>query len=309
MTNHQLTAHVLRHAPGEGFHETPVPGLRLYRQNHPTTEPMPVVYDPSICIITQGVKVLHLGHRRLAYDPGTYLLNALTLPVEAEIPEASPESPFLGFLIRFDSILVGKLLAEIDEHTLWPEKPPIEAISPCELDEGLLHSLGRLLHYLDDPLDRRILGEPLVREILYLALRGPKGYVLREQALRGGRSQQVARVVHFLERNFRQPLDVESIARQAAMSPSAFHQHFKQLTALSPIQYLKRLRLHEARALLLSGSGAADAGYEVGYNSPSQFSREFRRLFGVTPTQIREASRKSPLLRHSSVSLGPTPSP
>ena len=289
MSNPKLIEQLLHHTPDQGFNETTIPQLRLYRRIHPTTEPMPAIYEPSICVIIQGSKRLLMGDRAVTYDPWNYLVNALTLPLHAEMPEASPDKPFLGFLIRFDPVDVGTLLAEIDNQVQWPLDPPPQAISPCPLDEALAHTMNRLVGCLDDTLDRRILASGLIREILYRVLRGPKGWILREQALRGGKANQVARAVAYLEENFRENLDVESIARQAAMSPSALHQHFKQMTALSPMQYVQRLRLHQARALLLSGRAAAEAGFEVGYNSPSQFSREFRRLFGVPPSRVKEA--------------------
>lgn len=299
MVRVEVIAQVLRHASDEGFTETPVPGLRVFRQSVPTVRPMPTIYDPSICVITQGTKRLRVGDRAITYDPWNYLISAFTLPVEAEIPEATPEEPFLGFVIRFDPVLVAKLLAEIDDLMEWPKNPPREVIGACPMTEDLLRTLTRLLGCIDDATDRRVLAAGLIRETLYQVLRGPRGWVLREQALRGGSTRQVGRAVAFLEQRFREPLDVETIARNAAMSPSALHQHFKQLTGLSPIQYVQRLRLHEARALLLGGRTAAEAGFEVGYKSPSQFSREFRRLFGVPPSQLR--SVKAGPLRQAAV--------
>ena len=132
-----------------------------------------------------------------------------------------------------------------------------------------------------------MLGPTLIREILYEVLRGPNGHVLRNSLLREGSTNRVAQAVTFVEKNYQEPLDVETLARQAGMSTSALHHHFKQATALSPMQYVKKIRLHQARALLLSGRAAAEAAFEVGYNSPSQFSREFRRLFGVSPKEMR----------------------
>lgn len=295
MTRVDLISQVMRHTPGEGFSETFVPGLRLYRQSEPTPQPMPVVYDPSICVIVHGTKRLRVGDRAITYDPWNYLISAFTLPVESEVPEATPEEPFLGFVLRFDPVLVGKLLAEIDDLVEWPRDPPRQAISACPMSDTLARAMSRLLGCIDDPTDRKVLARALIREVLYEVLRGPRGWVLREQSLRGGNTHRVARVVAFLEQHFREPLDVETIARHAAMSPSALHQHFKQLTGLSPIQYVQRLRLHEARALLIGGRAAAEAGFEVGYKSPSQFSREFRRLFGIPPGRLRAAGADTPL--------------
>ena len=294
MTRVDLAEQVMRHTPVEGLTETPVPELSLYRQSEPTAKAIPAIYDPSICVIVQGTKRLWVGDRAITYDPWNYLISALTLPVEAEVPEATPEEPFLGFVIRFDPVLVGKLLAEIDDLIAWPKDPPRHAISACPMTDALARAMIRLLGCIEDPTDRKVLAEALIREILYEVLRGPRGWVLREQALRGGNTHRVARAVTFLEQHFREPVDVEAIARHVAMSPSALYQHFKQLTGLSPIQYVQRLRLHEARALLIGGRAAAEAGFEVGYNSPSQFSREFRRLFGMPPGQLRSAGVDAP---------------
>ena len=285
----ELAEQLARLTPTEGFTESPVPGLRLYRQNRPTTEPLPVIYDPSICVIAQGSKDLAFGERTITYDPWHYVVNPLTLPTEATIAEATPERPFLGFLVRFDPVDLGKLLAEIDEHLEWPSAPSCQAIDACAMDRAMVAALHRLIGSLDDPADRRVLAPALMREVLYTVLRGPLGHILREQATRGGSAHRVGRAVAFLERHFHEPLDIETIADKAAMSPSALHHHFKRLTALSPMQYVQRLRLHRARSLLLGGRAAAEAGFEVGYNSPSQFSREFRRLFGHPPSRLRQS--------------------
>lgn len=289
MSTLSLVTELLRHAPKEGFHDTSIPGLRLYRQELPAVEPIAVFYEPSICVIAQGSKRLFFGERTITYDPGNFLVSALSLPLRAVVPQASPERPFLGFIIRFDPVQVATLLAEIDSRTSWPEEEIPQVIEACPLNEALTRALSRLIRCLDDELDRQVLAGGLIREVLYEVLRGPKGHVLRALALRGGRTSQVARAVAFVEANFRQALDIGMIARRAAMSPSALHQHFKKLTALSPMQYVQQLRLHEARALLLSGLGVAEAGSVVGYNSPSQFSREFKRLFGVPPSQVPAA--------------------
>ena len=289
MERESIIERLKRHTPQEGFNETAIDGLRLYRQDQPATEPFPVIYEPSICIIVQGSKRLVFGRRSILYDEGNFLVNALTLPLHAEMSEASPEKPFLGFLMRFDPLQVSTLVTELDGLVDWPESPMPEIISACPLSEGISRANQRLIACLDDAMDRRILSAGLIREILYEVLRGPKGRILYEQALRGGKAHQIARAVAYIEKHFHQSLDVSTIAKQAAMSPSVLHQHFKRLTALTPMQYVQHLRLHQARTLLLAGHGAAQAGFEVGYNSPSQFSREFRRLFGVPPSRVRVA--------------------
>ncbi|MEL7059529.1 MAG: AraC family transcriptional regulator [Acidobacteriota bacterium] len=287
MHRFELIEDVARLAPQEGLTESAVPGLWFYRQSQATTEPLPVIYDPSICVIARGQKTLRVGNRTIRYDPWHYLVNALTLPVEATIEEASEERPFLGFLIRFDAVELGKLLAEVDDHLEWPSDPCVGTMDAGPLEEPLLAALHRLFHSLDHPADRRALAPSLMREALYAVLRGPLGPILREQVSRGSAAHRIGRAVAFLEQHFHEPLDIETIAETAAMSSSTLHHHFKRLTSLSPIQYVQRLRLHRARALLLSGWAAAEAGFEVGYRSPSQFSREFRRLFGHPPSRLR----------------------
>lgn len=289
MVKLNLVDQVARHTPLQGFNETSIPGLRLYRREEPTAEPLPIVYQPSVCVIVQGTKTLQFGDEAIPYGPRHFLVSALTLPTYAHIPKASSEEPFLGFVIEFEPVQVGTLLAEVDDLIEWPQAPESRAISACPTGETLHRAMERLVGCLDDPIDRQVLAEGVIREILYEVLRGPRGYVLRQHALRGGKEHQVARALAYVKQNFRQTLDVQTLAQQAAMSPSALHQHFKRLTALSPMQYVQQLRLHQAKALLLSGHAATEAGYEVGYNSPSQFSREFRRLFGVPPSQVRDS--------------------
>lgn len=289
MQNRHLVESISRHILDDGYQETPVEGLGLFRQSEPTAQRTAVLYEPSICVVAQGMKYAHIGQRTVTYDPASYLLSTLTLPVEMEIPDASPEAPFLGLVLCFDPMLVSTLLAEMDDFVEWPSATPEagEAIASTPLTEDLARAIARLVDCIDDPLDAKVLGPNLVREILYEALRGPQGHLLRDRVLRDSHANRVARVVTYLEEHFNESLDIDSIAQHAGMSASALHHHFKQVTALSPMQFVKRLRLHQARALLISGRASSEAAFEVGYNSASQFSREFRRLFGVPPSQLR----------------------
>lgn len=274
-------------ADGTGVTKTTWPGLDVVR----VTEPMvrtPVVYSPCLCVVAQGGKFAYLGDRTYEYNPHSYLLCSLPLPIESEIREASVDRPLLALVLRFDPALVGKLLVEMDELVTWPSDPtPRPAVAPCEMTPNVHRAIVRLLEAVRDPLEQRMLGPGLEREFLFEVLRGPNGNLLRDFVLRDGSAHRVARAVTFLEKNYREPLDVAAIAKRAGMSASSLHEHFKRATSLSPIQFVKRMRLHEARALLMSGRGASEAAFDVGYSSPSQFSREFRRMFGQAPSQIQ----------------------
>lgn len=274
-----------RHAPTEGVNETGVDGLVLARMTQPMAR-RPVVYGPSVCVVAQGEKHAHLGSRRIVYDANRYLVCSLTLPVDSEIPRASPEDPFLGIVLKIDTQLVGKLLLEMEDHVEWGESDVEGSIMSGSLHDDLGLTVQRLIETLDDPLDKKVLAPSLIRETIYGVLRGPLGFILRDCVLRDSSAARVAKIVRFLEDNFEQPLDVEQVARHANMSASALHHHFKRATSMSPMQFVKKLRLHRARTMLLAGTSAGEAAYAVGYGSPSQFSREFRRMFGVPPTGV-----------------------
>ncbi len=285
-THPDLASLIARHTRVEGPTDTDVPGLVLMRA-HGSMKRRPVVYETSLCVVAQGSKCAHLGGRTFVYDPMHYLMCALTLPVESEIRTASAERPFLGLVLRFDPALVGQLLLEMDEFVAWSDAPPREAIVSGRMNAHLVRAMTRLVGCLDDPMEQNVLAPALTREILFEVLRGPHGHVLRSRVLRDGSAHRVARVVSFLEEHYAEPVDVAAMAKQAGMSQSALHHHFKEATTLSPMQFVKKMRLHKARTLILSGQGAAEAAFAVGYNSPSQFSREFRRLFGTPPSHVR----------------------
>ena len=276
-------------APAPGVIETEWPGLVVFRLVAPMAR-TPVVYSPCLCIVAQGEKYAYLGEQTYQYDPESYLLCSLPLPIESEIKSASPEVPLLGLVLRFDPSVIGKILIEMDEYVDWQESSSQSAIAPCQMSPGVHRAISRLLEAAASPMERRILGPGLQRELFFEILRGENGNLLRELVLRDSSAHRISRVVGFLEKRYREDLDVKSIAKQAGMSPSALHDHFKRTTNLSPMQFVKRMRLHEARALLISGRGASEAAFEVGYSSASQFSREFRRMFGHSPSQVRAAS-------------------
>jgi len=277
---------IARRAPEAGMSGTCLPDFYLARRTSPMP-PRPVLYEPSICVVAAGRKEARLGGRTLVYDETRYLLCTLTLPIESTVPEASEEAPFLGVVLRIDPAMVGQLLVEMDPFMRWPERAP-EGGAMCSVvvDPGFGRLASRLVRASDNPMDARILGPALLRELYYRVLCGPNGHVLRDCVLRDGHVSRVARAVRFIEQRFAEPLSVDRIAHEAGMSASALHEHFKQATSLSPMQFVKKLRLHHAHTLLLGGAGSGEVAFEVGYNSPSQFSREFKRLFGVSPSAV-----------------------
>jgi AraC-like DNA-binding protein len=242
------------------------------------------VYVPCLCIILQGAKEIIVGGETYRYDAARSLIVTVDLPAFTRVVEASPERPCLAIGVSFDLAVVGELLA--DGMAAPPPGPSALGLVLTRVEPPLLDAVSRLVALLDTPGDIAALAPLVLREITYRVLRGPQGIRLRQVASAGAPAQRIARAVGWLKQHFAQPLGVESLARRVGLRPSAFHQHFKGVTGLSPIQYQKRLRLQEARRLMLGeGLDAAEAGYRVGYESPSQFSREYRRLFGAPPRQ------------------------
>jgi AraC-like DNA-binding protein len=275
----------------DGTGTTPWPGLSCFR-TAATALPNPTVYTPSLCIVGQGAKEVALGGRTLRYDPFHYLVIGAHMPLRSRVIEASEQSPFLSLRLDIDTTAVHELLLEMDESAGevavdWEGKPPLQT-SP--LDARLLDAVVRLLTAVDDPLDRKVLAPAAIREIVYLALRRDQGGLIRLAARRDGRSSGVARALHFIRGHLDERIDVPTIAREAGMSTSSLHHSFKSATTLTPIQYLKRMRLHRARQLMVDeGCLAGEAAFRVGYESPSQFSRDFKHLFGSPPRRYVES--------------------
>ncbi len=279
-----------KYALDEGVTETAWPGLVVGRSDKPVPR-FPLLYSPSLCIVAQGRKHVYLADDHISYDPLHYLVVTLPMPLEAEIVEASAKKPFLSLALEIDVSMVGKLLLEMAEEEVQPETMinPTQAIYASPMTDDLLEAVVRLLRALEAPVDRRILGPGAVKEILYHILRGEQGSFLRALALRDNGSHRIARIIRFLQNNYNQSLDISSIARFAGMGNSTLHHAFEKIVGQSPIQYLKKIRLHQARLMIVSnGLGASEAAYNVGYNNPSQFSREFKRQFGLPPSRAAE---------------------
>jgi AraC-like DNA-binding protein len=278
-----LASAVERQAAVKGGYETAVPALRLSRFSAPS-DLVALVYEPSLCVVAQGAKEVLLADETYRLDPAQSLLVSVDLPVAARVVEASPGRPYLAVRIALDPAVVGELLA--DGMTAPPLGSPARGLAVTPVEPPLLDAVTRLVALLDSPQDVVPLAPLVLREITYRVLTGPQGLRLRQIASAGAPAHRIALALRWLKEHFANPLRIESLAKRVRMSPSAFHLHFKSVTAMSPLQYQKRLRLQEARRLMLGeGLDAAEAAFRVGYESPSQFSREYRRMFGAPPRQ------------------------
>lgn len=259
-----------------------VPGLSLFKREE-VTEPMSGMYEPSICLVAQGAKRVQLGDDTLVYDAHHFLITSVHLPTVVQIIEASPEKPYLGLRLMLD-------LREVSQLMLDSSLPPPRAqrssrgMAVGEVTLPLINAFQRLVDLIAEEKDIPILAPVIQREIIYRLLVGDQGARLRQIASTGSQSHQIARAIDWLKGNFTRQLRIDHLATQVNMSASTFHHHFRSLTAMSPLQFQKMLRLNEARRLMLSERlDATTAAFEVGYESPSQFSREYSRLFGAPP--------------------------
>lgn len=274
----------LSEGDGDGSHPTAIAGLSLHRAAAPTALAS-VLYEPTLCVVAQGRKRVILGDEVYAYDPAHFLLVSVDLPLVAQVIEATAAEPYLGIKLDLDLAVAGEALMDADPADLGGEAPG-RGVAVSTIDLPLLDAVARLVGLLDEPRAIAALAPLVRREITYRLLIGPQGARLRRIAAEGGQARRIARAIDWLRHNFARPLRVEEVARGVHMSPSSFHQHFKAVTALSPLQYQKRLRLHEARRLMLAEAlDAAAAAYRVGYESPSQFNRDYRRTFGEPPAR------------------------
>jgi AraC-like DNA-binding protein len=269
-------------------------GLHLARASSPTG-PVHGVSTPSFCVIAQGSKEILLGDDRYRYDPAHYLISTAALPVSGRILEASEERPYLSLRLDLDPALVGSVMVEAG-HPPPRGHAAVRAVDVSPLDGWLLDAVVRLLRLLDSPAEEARFLRPLItREIVFRLLMGEQGGRLHHAAGLGGHSHRIGGAIERLRDNFARPLRIEDVAREVGMSVSSFHHHFRVVTAMSPLQFQKQLRLQEARRLLLGEDlDVAGAGRRVGYGDVSQFSREYKRLFGAPPARdvvrLREAA-------------------
>jgi AraC-like DNA-binding protein len=261
---------------------TAIPGLLLSRRTAPTA-PASATYEPSLAVVAQGRKRATLGGKTFIFDPSRYLLTSLDLPVICNVFEASEEVPYLCFVLKLEMGMVRELLSREEIHAteVSPDNP---AMATGDTTAELLDACCRLIDLLSMPQDIPFLSGLIQREIIYRILRGPEGARLRSIATLGDQSHRTAKAIAWVKANYSKPLRVEDLAKMAAMGVSTLHHHFRALTAMSPLQYQKHLRLHAARErMLMDGLDAASAAFEVGYESASQFNREYNRFFGQPP--------------------------
>ncbi|WP_443190727.1 AraC family transcriptional regulator [Pseudomonas indica] len=283
----ELAALISRFTTAEGIHQTAIAPLDLIRGDK-TTSFTPGVYQPSLCIIAQGRKEVMLNDECYVYDPLNYLVASVTLPVTGSVIEASPEQPYLCVKLAIDPAEIGSLIA--DAGPLGLSTQDRRGLYLGRVDAPLLDAVLRLIRLLDTPKDIPMLAPLALREIFYRLLRSPQGQRLVEIAIADSQTHRVTRAIEWLNRYYHKPLRIEELARTVNLSPSTLHHRFKEVTAMSPLQYQKQLRLQEARRLMLAeGLEASAAGYRVGYESPSQFSREYSRQFGAPP--LRDLAR------------------
>lgn len=256
--------------------------FRLARSSKPT-QPIHSLYQPAFCVVAQGRKQALLGEEVFRYDPGHYLIYTVDLPLTFRVEEASKERPYLGFRLNLDSSLVASVMME---SGIEPKKGDVsmKAMDVSPMDANLLDAVVRLVRLLDAPVEGKVLEPLIVREIVFRLLAGGQGARLSHLLAAGADTHRISKAIGHLRDNFDQPLRIEDVARDLGMSVSGFHHHFKSVTAMSPLQFQKQVRLQEARRLMLGEDlDAASAGFRVGYEDPSYFSRDYKKLFGAPP--------------------------
>ncbi|MCU6496954.1 AraC family transcriptional regulator [Rugamonas sp. A1-17] len=269
-----------------------IPGLMMFRQDTPT-EPQSCMYEPSICLVAQGRKRVFLGEDSYVYDANNYLVSSLHMPGVVHILEASAETPYLGLALRLDQRELAQLVLD-SRLPPAPAQAPRRGMATGLTNVALLGAFQRLIDLAAEARDIPIMAPLIQREILYRLLVGEQGDRLRQMVSAGTRTHQIAQAIGWLSAHFRSAVSIDELAARVCMSSSAFYQHFRSMTALSPLQFQKQLRLQEARRLMLEeGLEAATAAFEVGYESPSQFNREYNRLFGAPPLRDISSYRRA----------------
>ncbi|MCC3796791.1 AraC family transcriptional regulator N-terminal domain-containing protein [Vibrio parahaemolyticus] len=273
-------------------YDTPISGLRFSRWTTPTP-PTSYTHNPSICLIAQGRKRVLLGEESFIYDANHFLISSVDLPIITNIIEASEEQPYLGLIMELELTEISQLIVD-SELAFTQAKEAQKGIAVGELSESLLDAFVRLAELLDEGQNIKILAPIIKREIFYRLLMSEQGTRLHQIVTAGSHSHQIAKAIDWLKNNFVKPLSVGDLASYTGMSKSSFYTHFRSMTSMTPLQFQKKLRLSEARRLMLTENlDAMAATFKVGYESPSQFSREYSRLFGAPPSKDIKSLREN----------------
>ena len=258
------------------------------------TEPMSKIDEvltPAICLIAQGEKIVYLGNKKYRYDENKFLLGTVNVPIHVEVKKASIKSPYYGLGIYLNPVIISELLLELDQyHT---DNCFIKAeglITTSKLTDDILNPIIKLLKIIDDPVDVKILGKQFLREIYYQILKSDAGPYLKNCAFQHSCSHQIVPIIHYMENHLHENISIDDLTKRAGISPSSLLENFKKATSLPPMQYLKKLRLNHANELLLNGSNVSEAAINSGYNSTTQFSREFKRQYGISPSKVGQAA-------------------
>lgn len=288
----RMASLLLALAPDEGYNLTGLPSVRILRSNRALSR-TPVLYDPGIVIVCQGRKRGYFGGQVYLYDERHYLAVSVPVPFSMET-DATAERPLLALYLHLDFALAAELAEQIDREGVSQHTPAPQSMMSTPMDDAMQASVLRFLEAMNRPLDAAVLGAGLLRELYFRVLTGAQGSSLREALAMRGQFGRIGRALRLIHTSYAQLLDVKQLADEAGMSVPSFHSHFKAITQASPMQYLKSTRLHQARLLMVRNDLTAEAaGHAVGYASPSQFSREFRRLFGLTPAAEARRMRES----------------
>ncbi|MDM0043282.1 AraC family transcriptional regulator [Variovorax dokdonensis] len=295
----ELAACIARMTTGDGAHETAIPRLRLIRATS-ASELNHTLHEPAICLPVQGRKRVLLGDELTVYDTEEFLVVSQDVPISSQVMDATPESPYLCVKISFSPGEVAALLLDLDREVQprasTSTAPCARALYTSPTTLPLLDAMLRLVRLLDTPQDIGALAPLAVREILYRLLTSPEGWRLAQIGRPDGQGPRIAEAIGWLRHHYREPLKIDQLAHSVHMSGSSLHRHFRAVTAMSPLQFQKALRLQEARRLMLvDGVDATSAGYQVGYESASQFSREYARMFGAPPARDMRRMRQDAL--------------
>ncbi|ORC35383.1 hypothetical protein B4O97_09430 [Marispirochaeta aestuarii] len=278
---------LLEKLPAEGIIETGIKGVGLFRRDNPYKK-RPQLYNPQIILLVQGKKNIYLGDKTFVYDPQHYYVQTVPLPVECEavIEEGKP---MLGMVIMIDPQTIGEILFEMDTEIPPATRKMRNSLYNASMSDAITDAALRLLKTLDSKNETRVLGPIFLKEILFKIISGENGEILRELAINNRGFYQISRVISKIHENYSRPIEIQALAREAGMSSTAFHASFKAMTSTSPLQYIKNIRLHKAKEIIQNeGEKANAAAMRVGYESSSQFSREYKRTFGTTPAKDRQ---------------------